>query len=372
MKLAYLSASVLPSRQANSVHVMKMCSAFAALGHDVTLVAPATRDVEQGVDDLFGYYGVEPSFRVQKLAWLPVPARQHLYAYLAGRFVQREGFDLAFGRYPPACYQAAKRGLPIIYETHAPTSHYGKIGERLHRGILGSPGFRHMVVISQALKDIYVATENTAAEQILVAHDAADPVPGAEPRGLPTGRRPRIGYVGHLYAGRGVELIAGLAERCGWADFHCVGGKTEDVTLWRKRSADLENLTFHGFVAPAEAADRRLEFDVLIAPYQARVTIDGAGDTSGWMSPLKLFEYMATGRAVVCSDIPVLHEVLVEGETVLFCPPSNVEAWARSLERLRDEAGLAERLATNGLATFEREYTWRERARKILAGPAGA
>ena len=54
MKLAYLSAAKIPSREANSIHVMKMCQAFGRLGHDVTLLAPDVVDgLEPGVFDVF-------------------------------------------------------------------------------------------------------------------------------------------------------------------------------------------------------------------------------------------------------------------------------------------------------------------------------
>ena len=56
MRIHYLSSSVIASDSANSVHVMKMCQAFAAAGHDVTL--HAIKGAGEG-DEVFRYYGVE-------------------------------------------------------------------------------------------------------------------------------------------------------------------------------------------------------------------------------------------------------------------------------------------------------------------------
>ena len=61
--------------------------------------------------------------------------------------------------------------------------------------------------------------------------------------------------------------------------------------------------------------------DILIAPYAAQVSHAGGGDIGRWMSPLKLFEYMAAERPVVTADLPVLREVVRDGETALLCPP---------------------------------------------------
>ena len=47
MKIVYISRSIIPSRTANSINVMKMCNAFASLGHEVVLLAPWTKKLEE-------------------------------------------------------------------------------------------------------------------------------------------------------------------------------------------------------------------------------------------------------------------------------------------------------------------------------------
>ena len=66
----------------------------------------------------------------------------------------------------------------------------------------------------------------------------------------------------------------------------------------------------------------RLKMDILLAPYQDRVTVAQSDNitTERWMSPLKLFEYMAAGKAIICSDIPVLREILENDMMETFCP----------------------------------------------------
>ena len=128
------------------------------------------------------------------------------------------------------------------------------------------------------------------------------------------------------------------------------------------------NVTFHGFVTPAEADDYRLSFDVLIAPYQNKVAVNstGSSDTAAWMSPLKIFEYMACARPIVCSDLPVLREVLSHGHNALLCSPADAGEWLGALERLRADPVLRQQLAANARADFEARYSWRGRARKVL------
>jgi len=84
------------------------------------------------------------------------------------------------------------------------------------------------------------------------------------------------------------------------------------------------------------------------------------------MSPLKIFEYMAAGKAMLCSDLPVLREVLIHEQTALLCDPENPEGWVRALKRLRDDVDLRKRLGKTARREFMAKYTWKTRAESIL------
>lgn len=178
----------------------------------------------------------------------------------------------------------------------------------------------------------------------------------------------KVGYVGHLYQGRGINLLIELARRCSWLHIHIVGGEPEDVQYWEQASRDLDNVTLHGYVKPAETAAYRRMCDVLVAPYQQVVQVAGKQiDTSKWMSPLKIFEYMATGKAVVCSDLPVLREVLRDGENALLCRPDDVDGWCEAMERLRADVDLRRLLGERAYRDYVEKYTWEQRAARLLS-----
>ena len=71
MRILYISKSIIPSRSANSIHVMKMCQALSNNGHEVILLAPKIkRKYEKGIPDVYEYYGVKKNFEIKKL-WHP-------------------------------------------------------------------------------------------------------------------------------------------------------------------------------------------------------------------------------------------------------------------------------------------------------------
>jgi len=365
MRLTYLSASEIPSRAANTVHVMKMCAAFAGEGHDVELWA---RKGQRFSPDVFADFGVAAAFQIRFARWprLPLGLAGGAFALHVLACMRASRPDLVYGRHLPSVFGLACLGLPVALEMHSPPE--DALRERLIRALLRMPRFRGIVVISEALARDYLARFPEAQGAILVAHDGADATPSAGPRpSRAPGARTQVGYVGHLYAGRGVELILTLAAAMPTFDFHLVGGSEAHVQQWAERAAGRSNVRFHGYVRHAELGRHYTGFDILIAPYQQRVTVaGGGGDTSRWMSPLKLFEYMAQRTPAVVSDLQVLREVVRHDQTALLCPPDDALAWQSALERLSQDANLAQRLSAAAYEEFERRYTWRARAKLIL------
>jgi glycosyltransferase involved in cell wall biosynthesis len=368
VKLAYLSAAKLPSREANSIHVMKMCQALSQLGEEVTLVAPDVVDgLEPGVSDIHAFYGVDRCFEVRKLPWRPVKGRGWVYGFEAGRFAQRLGVDAVFGRSLHACAVAARAGLPTSWDAHMLSFLMRWDERRLFRWMIGAPAFRHVFVNCASLGQCILEQIGELEGQIVVAHNGADELAeGVEPADLGGGGRPQVGYVGHLYAGKGFEIIQRLAAQVPAADFHVVGGEQKTIERLRSDPTLPNNIRLHGFVPPAETERFCLAFDVLLAPYQSDVRIAGGGETGAWMSPLKVFGYMAAAKPILCSDLPVLREVIEDGCNGILVPPDNIEAWAAALQCLLDDDSLRQRLGATAHADFLARHTWRQRASRVL------
>ncbi len=371
MKIAYISNSVIPSRNANSIHVMKMCAAMARAGNEVTLFAPASLREEPNCGDGFAHYGIRPAFALQKIRRWPTRGRHYIYCRRAAIAAAGLQPDLVYTRVVEAAWFALRRGLPVVLEMHAPVEQGGRVQSLLFRRVKKDPGLLRIVVISEALRQIFIQRFPELQDIMLVCHDAADPMEQALPA-QPAAEFPlRVGYVGHLYDGRGSELILRLAERTPWASFHLYGGTDEDIERVRAMAAKGSNVQVHGCVPPALIPGILARLDVLLAPYQRKVSVPGGGDTSRWMSPLKIFEYMAAGKAIVSSDLPVLREVLRHDENALLCDPEDVEAWGTALERLRADGEMRSRLASRALEEHRSRYSWDARAQQVLDGIEG-
>jgi glycosyltransferase involved in cell wall biosynthesis len=129
-------------------------------------------------------------------------------------------------------------------------------------------------------------------------------------------------------------------------------------------------MVFYGTVAPAETDGLRGSFDVLLAPYHRPASDPAASGHTPWLSPLKLMEYMASGKPIVCSDLPAYREVLSDEQTALLCDPDDVQSWRLAMQRLWDDPALRDRLGAAARAQFLNGNTWQDRARKVLGGLA--
>jgi glycosyltransferase involved in cell wall biosynthesis len=180
---------------------------------------------------------------------------------------------------------------------------------------------------------------------------------------------PTVLCAGHLYAGRGADLFLALAESTPRASFVWVGGRPDDVQEWsgKAQARGLTNVTFLGFVPNVELPRYLAAADVLLMPYARSIFgSSGSADSAAVASPMKMFEYMAAGRAILTSDLPVIREVLDDSSAV-FCEPGDVAAWTSALKSLLDDPARRQSLAPNARRNVE-QYTWLARAQKILAG----
>ena len=171
--------------------------------------------------------------------------------------------------------------------------------------------------------------------------------------------------MGSFYPGKGVEIVIEMARNCSNFDFTIVGGNQTDFTYWKNQTNEISNLNLLGFMSPQEIQKLQERFDVLLAPYGKIVkTASKIGNISQWMSPLKIFEYMASGRAIICSDLQVLREVLEHEKTALLCEPGNVDSWTKAVKRLNDDKNLRNELGKNAKKVFGRKV-YMENASKI-------
>jgi glycosyltransferase involved in cell wall biosynthesis len=371
MRISCISTSRIPSDTANGIQVMKTCHAIARAGHEVVLLLPGEEYVP--CETLADQYGLSVPFPVQ---WLPArPTWKHndfaLTAVLAAR---RAGIDCIYTWTGQSAALALLLGIPTIFEAHdMPTGTLGPLWTRL---IFRLPEKKRLLPITRALQQRLERQFGAFSHgDVVISPNGVDleafadlPGPPAARAALQLPEQPTVLCAGHLYAGRGVELFLGLAARFSQAHFLWAGGRPQDVNAVRARaqSLGLHNITFLGFLSQRQLPAYQAAADVLLMPYARSIAGSGGGNSAEICSPMKMFDYLAAGRAILSSDLPVIHEVL-NANNAIFAPPEDLQSWSSALESLLEDGTLRARLGTQARADAA-QYTWLERAQRALAG----
>lgn len=332
-------------------------------------------DAQLSGREISAHYGVRNDFGLELSAAPSFPVVGGLLHSVSAVSKSRrlERPDVYWARNAHSLAGVAGRGIPFVYEAHdLPGS---RARETVERFLFGRTSFHRLVVISEALRAAYLErfAGHLSEPQVLAIHDGADLVEDTVEMAALGGRAGalQVGYTGHLYDGRGIEVVLSAAERLADVDVHLVGGTELDLERWKRRSIEewnVDNVTFHGHRPNAEVPSFLRAFDVVLAPYQRRVAVaGGGGDTSRFMSPLKIFEYMGGGLAIIASRLDVLQEVLRDGENALLCDPEDVDEWCRAVERLRDDPALRSSLGRQAQSEIADEYSWDRRVSTVLS-----
>ncbi len=390
-KLLYISLMRLPTEKAHGGQIMQNCEAFAEAGCQVTLWVARrwnTRAMRQ-IGDPYDWYGVQPCFRIRRVPCIDLfplfPAESAAsriafyvqalsYALVCALLLLVARADIYYSRDEIlVCLLGwLKPQRKVAYEAHL----YPPAGRaaKLQRRATSSAG--SVIAITEPLRRDLVAQRRASPQRCITAHDgirranfldllprhAARQAIGWDEDAL------IIGYVGRLQMigqDKGVaSLVEALATVPG-AHLALVGGPKAMAEALRARWLGLglprEHFLYAGQVPPAAVPKYLRAFDICAMPHPATAQF------ANYTSPLKLFEYMAAGRAIIASDLASWADVLLHEETSLLLPPGDTAAWSKAITRLRDAPQLRERLGAAARAKALAEYTWDARAERILA-----
>lgn len=375
MKIVCISASFVPSNAANSIQVVKAVHALVELGHEVTLLVPGQKAIEW--EELKSFYGVEHPFDIQ---WIPenLSFKRYDFAFKAIQKTKKMKPDLVYTWTLQAGVFSVWHNVPTIYEMHDRVSGY--FGPWLFRMFVRTKTLFRLVMITAALRETITAdfNLNPTKTDIVIAPDGVEleryqnlPTPENARKNLGLVENFTVGYTGHLYEGRGIDLMVDLAKAMPKINFLWVGGNPDAVNYWRTRLKEegVNNIELTGFIENARLPQYQAAAEILLMPYEQTIAVSGGGNTADIASPMKMFEYMATGRAIISSDLPVIHEVL-DDTTAVFCPPGDFDAWQNAIEKLRQNPVCCEMLGQNALEAVK-AYTWRARSESALANFPG-
>lgn len=387
-----------------AVHVRAMVDALRRAGHEVTLVAqrlagPGEAPVASATDGIL-HVPVDPAIRT-------AVARLHELDGLVGRRtgVVNEVRRLLYNgavidallpqldrRPPDVIYErlsllgtagaqlASQLGVPHLVEVNAPLTIESATYRRLQLAELAGSlerqvlkGAAAVLAVSQPVADHAIALgANPGRVHVLpngidtdVFYPRAPDPAARQALGAQPGET-LLGFVGGLRPWHGVEalpaLLGGLVESGRPARLVIAGDGPLAATLRDAFAARgvASHVRFTGPITHAAVATLISQLDIALAPYPAL-------DHPFYFSPLKLFEYMGAGVAVVAAGVGQISEVVLDGVNGLLYPPGDLDALADRCASLIDDPRLRDALGRAAAERIHGEFTWHHNAGRVTA-----
>ncbi len=358
MKIIYINCSRIPTEKAHGLQIMKMCEAFARTDKvEVELWVP--RRINPIRQDSFEYYGVKRNFTIKKVPCIdfiildkflgPVAfwLTELSFLFFVSFYLLARSGNIIYTRDKFVAFAFVFFRKSIFYEAHT----------KVQAGLFFIGRARGIITITRHLKEVF-ARRGISEVKILVAPDGVDVSEFAiletkeecrKKFALPQDKK-IILYTGRLYPWKGVNTLVKAAQYLpGDIIVYIVGGAGKD----------LSNVKFQEHRQHKDIPCWLGAADVLILPNSAKYDI-----SKFWTSPLKLFEYMASGRPIVASDLPSIREILNENNSILV-EPDNPKALAEAIKYIFDNKEKAKMIAARARQEVA-AYSWDHRARQIL------
>lgn len=372
-KLFLLYHGRFPGEKAASLFAAKSAEAFAIKGFDVTIVVPQRRGV--AAQDAFDYFGVKKNFKIVELSmfdafgFLPKKAAFWVNFFSFSRAcrkyisVNAGPDDIIYSNESLPLCAASEVSRNIFYEMHDfPESKLRFFGKFLART-------RWILVHNKwkvaKLYETFDVPENKVLyepnavnidefDQHISANDARKKL------SLPLDRKIAI-YTGSLFSWKGVDTLAQAADMID-GDFLAVfvGGTDRDIASFKSKYGSSKHILIAGHKKHAEIPLWQKAADILVLPNSGKESI-----SLYYTSPMKLFEYMASKKLIVASDIPSIREILNDKNSVLV-PPDNPLALAGAIKALMHDPKRGEIIATQAFRDVS-DHTWEKRAERIIS-----
>ncbi len=371
-KIFYIFHGRFPSEKAASLFAAKSCEALANQGVELTLLVP--RRLRRSKSDLFEYYQIKKNFNV---VFLPTIDLFSVF------FVKKIAFFVSFILFSVISFvyllvKVNRRNiiysnetLPLIlaslafsntfYEVHdfpETKFFFNRVLFKRLKWLLSTNKWK-----KQKLQEVF----DLSPRKIIYEPNAVEvsnfniKITKSEARkqlNLPEMTKIVV-YTGHLYSWKGVSTLAEATKKISNVLVFFVGGTDKDVREFKHRYGYIKNIRIVGHRTHSEMPIWQKAADVLVLPNTAKEDI-----SKFYTSPMKLFEYMASGTPIVASRITSILEILNRGNSELSIP-DNPASFAKKINCVIKNTSKSSSLSKQALSDVKK-YSWDKRAKRII------
>lgn len=358
-KIFYISDFSLPNMSAYAIHVLKMCDAFSEQNYDVKLLLPHI-DKNYRLQKIKKDYLLKSSFKISDFFRSKI--KRNLFNLLL--------YALKLNSY----FKNYKKPHLIISRSIIPALFLSLFGQKLfleiHTEIKGWTkkiffilkyfNFKNNIKFILIHKNLNLKLKLNKRD-FIVLDDCVD---HRDFKKI-TKKFNNCLYTGSFVKGKGVEKIIEIASNLPKIKFVLYGNlKTLDKNLY-KEILKKKNIILNDFVNYKKISKILPKNKILLMPYEKKVgvLIDDL-DVSEYISPLKLFDYLASGSIIIASKKKVYSHILKHKTNSYLVNSSNIQEWTLTIKKILSKRNSLKEIQKNSIETAKR-YSWLKRTEKI-------
>jgi len=347
----YVAELNLPSRSAYSIHVMKMCEAFAKKKIvKLFLISCQNQNIIKNNYNIKNDFNIFAIFKKEKKLNFFT-----FFIYTLKILIKKLDKNYIFiSRSIIFALIASILSKKVILELHHEITGFSKILYFIckYLGLLKNLNY---IFLNNQLNKIY----NVSNNKFIVLDDAVD-IDDFNINKKNKYKNTCV-YIGSFFEGKGIEQIFRLAKYNNKINFHIYGEKK----FLKKNVPLIKNIKIFNYVNYKEIPKVLANYEIALMPYQKKVKGRTSINIEKYMSPLKMFDYLASKMVIIASDMKIYKHILKNNYNCMLVEVNNDKKWSEVIKKILKNTYKKKLIMKNAYKTAI-NYTWEKRCKKII------
>ena len=347
----YVAELNLPSKSAYSIHVMKMCEAFSKLGFKINLFVISNKNTNL----IYKSYNLKEKFYINSIFNTFIKLN-FIYRIIFSLKILLKNFEknsIFISRSIIFALIASAIKKKVILELHHEITGFSKLFYNFLNS-LNLINNLNYILLSKKLNKIYKISK----KKKIILDDAVN-ILDFKLKKTSKYKKTCV-YIGSFFEGKGVEQIFRLAALNKDIKFHLYGDKN-----FLNVNKKLKNIKIFNFINYNKIPKTLSKYEIALMPYQKKVRGRGSIWLEKYMSPLKMFDYLAAKMIIIASDLKVYKHILVNNYNSLLLKINDDVLWSQKIRIMLKSNPKKNKLKSNAYKTANK-YTWEKRCKKII------
>ncbi len=366
MRIGYIFNSSIPSSNPGSLQVIKTCEGLIKHNNNVELITPNTG---QNIP-IKKFYNLKKIPKINKIKFFkkfPLGLNYYLFSIFSVAYAKRLKFDLIITRNFFTLFLLTLFKQKSIIEIHHDLSIESRIVRFLFYkfDILNNKNIIKIVAITNNVKKFLINDFKINPNKIEIIPSATDL--HFDYNNLKIKKNFNIGYFGSLESGKGADFVCKLSKLDFNNNYYIFGGSAEKVNILKKNYQNF-NLTINSYKPYSQLEKIISKMDVLLIPSDKKLikATGGVGNLTKFTSPLKLFDYLASGKLIISTNLNVMREIIKNNLNCIMINNLSLLKWYKQINSISKNINHINVIKKNAY-NLSKKYTYYKRAESILS-----